>query len=129
MVQHPSPGSATTAPSVAALVSSIDQRCQQFPASIHIQTKEREEVVDSSALSTMFCDALARWWSNNGNKAPENVIVYRDGVSEVCFLSSLAIPVILHRSQQGRFRSRSPDVLNDGSTQNSLANSILGPVR
>ncbi len=43
-VTHPSPGSASTAPSVAGIVASVDSRLAQWPADLKIQTA-REEMV------------------------------------------------------------------------------------
>ncbi|KAE8148426.1 ribonuclease H-like domain-containing protein [Aspergillus avenaceus] len=78
-VTHPSPGSASNAPSVAAMVASTDANLSQWPAEICVQ-ESRKEMVD--ALSTMLSAHLQRWAKRNNNSYPENIIVYRDGVSE-----------------------------------------------
>ncbi|KAI1479681.1 Piwi-domain-containing protein [Daldinia eschscholtzii] len=68
-VTHPSPSSDKNAPSIAAM-----------PAVIQRQTRARQEMV--SKLSDMLKSRLELW--NKANKAyPENIIVYRGGVSEV----------------------------------------------
>ncbi|EAW15209.1 putative RNA interference and gene silencing protein (Qde2) [Aspergillus clavatus NRRL 1] len=78
-VTHPSPGSSATAPSVAGMVASIDSSLSQWPADIRIQTSRQEMVSD---LDAMLKARLQRWARTNKNALPENIIVYRDGVSE-----------------------------------------------
>jgi hypothetical protein len=77
-VTHPSPGSATHAPSVAAMVASVDKKLGQWPAEIRIQASRQEMV---AALDTMLQSLLKHWRAIN-RQLPENIIVYRDGVSE-----------------------------------------------
>ena len=78
-VTHPSPGSADTAPSVAGVVASINKNLGQWPAVLKIQDGRKEMVTD---LGELFQSRLKLWRKHNGNALPENVIVYRDGVSE-----------------------------------------------
>lgn len=90
-VTHPSPGSTSSAPSVAGMVASIDSTLGQWPAEIKVQTARQEMVAD---LDGMLKKCLQRW-ANTGPAGgggtgkptttkpyPENIIVYRDGVSE-----------------------------------------------
>lgn len=77
-VTHPSPGSAKHAPSVAGMVASVDRRLGQWPAEIRIQASRQEMV---AALDTMLQSRLKHWVAVN-RQLPENIIVYRDGVSE-----------------------------------------------
>lgn len=77
-VTHPSPGSLSSAPSVAAVVASTDRNLSQFPCELSIQESRREMVTD---LSAMFKSRLDIWKLRN-KTLPENVLVYRDGVSE-----------------------------------------------
>ena len=79
-VTHPSPGSAGNAPSVAAIVASIDSSLGQWPAKICIQTQARNEMVED--LKEMMQSRLKLWAKHNKNQYPENIVVYRDGVSE-----------------------------------------------
>ncbi|KAL4798294.1 ribonuclease H-like domain-containing protein [Aspergillus venezuelensis] len=79
-VTHPSPGSAKEAPSVAAMVASVDSYLGQWPAEIRIQRESRTEMVDD--LESMLRAHLRRWAKNYKGAYPENLIVYRDGVSE-----------------------------------------------
>lgn len=79
-VTHPSPGSASNAPSVAAVVASIDKTLSQFPVDLRIQPSRQEMVSD---LSDMVKSRLHLWKSLGKHQAfPENILIYRDGVSE-----------------------------------------------
>ncbi|KAI9649033.1 hypothetical protein NHQ30_001600 [Ciborinia camelliae] len=78
-VTHPSPGSRDTAPSIAAMVTSTDKLLGQWSGICRLQTKARQEMV--SDLESMFTNLLTIWFRKN--KAwPENILIYRDGVSE-----------------------------------------------
>jgi eukaryotic translation initiation factor 2C len=77
-VTHPSRGSADTAPSVAGIVASVDKALGQWPADLRIQTS-RQEMVDN--LDDMFGSRLRLWQARN-KALPENILLYRDGVSE-----------------------------------------------
>ncbi|KND91602.1 Protein argonaute 5, partial [Tolypocladium ophioglossoides CBS 100239] len=80
-VTHPSPGSALLAPSIAGCVASVDRWLGQWPAVLSIQPKRRQEIVGD--LQDMLKSRL-RLWREKGKHAalPENILVYRDGVSE-----------------------------------------------
>jgi hypothetical protein len=77
-VTHPSPGSSSRAPSVAGIVASVDEWLGQWPAEIRIQPARQEMVAD---LDTMFKSRLLLWRDRH-KVLPENILVYRDGVSE-----------------------------------------------
>lgn len=77
-VTHPSPGSASNAPSIAGMVASVDSTLGQWPAELKIQASRQEMVSD---LDGMLKTCLQRW-KRTGKEYPENIIVYRDGVSE-----------------------------------------------
>lgn len=80
-VTHPSPDSSSTAPSIAAMVASVDNRVGQWPATLSIQTEARQEMV--SHLTTMLQSRLKLWLSKGKHTTlPENILIYRDGVSE-----------------------------------------------
>lgn len=78
-VTHPSPGSASSAPSVAGIVASVDPALGQWPADIRIQSSRQEMV---SGLDDLLVSRLRVWAEYNKGSYPENIIVYRDGVSE-----------------------------------------------
>ncbi|KOS18839.1 Protein argonaute-2 [Escovopsis weberi] len=80
-VTHPSPGSAPNAPSIAGMVASVDSNLGQWPAILSIQPRNRQEMV--ADLKEMLKSRL-KLWREKGKHAslPENILVYRDGVSE-----------------------------------------------
>ncbi|KAK0713514.1 ribonuclease H-like domain-containing protein [Lasiosphaeria miniovina] len=81
-VTHPPPGSAETVPSVAGMVASMDKNLGQWPATFSLQGN-REEEVTAESFRLLIGPHLVRWRGpKKGGKYPENIIVYRDGVSE-----------------------------------------------
>ena len=80
-VTHPGPGSMNDCPSIAAVVASVDDMFNQYPASFHVQ-ESKKEMIDG--LGDMLVERLEHWKANNGdgNLYPEQVLFYRDGVSE-----------------------------------------------
>jgi eukaryotic translation initiation factor 2C len=84
-VTHPSPGSASTAPSVAAIVGSIDHRFAQFPGALDVLPGSTEISRDDTGLArlqNLFSGRLKLWSANNSRKIPKKILVFRDGVSE-----------------------------------------------
>lgn len=80
-VTHPSPGSSDKAPSVAGMVASIDKHLGQWPGILGLQEVSRQEMV--SNLVEMLKQHLDNWLTLGKHaRLPENIIVYRDGVSE-----------------------------------------------
>lgn len=77
-VTHPSPGSSEGAPSISAVVASIDEHLAQWPGSVRTQ-KGREEMVQG--LKQMVLERLDLWRRKH-NTLPNKIILYRDGVSE-----------------------------------------------
>ncbi|KAL8687809.1 MAG: hypothetical protein Q9224_005045 [Gallowayella concinna] len=78
-VTHPSPGSSESAPSVAGMVASVDRHLGQWPADLRLQERAPKEIV--SSLDAMLKTCLTRW-KNRNTEYPQNILVYRDGVSE-----------------------------------------------
>lgn len=99
-VTHPSPGSTTKYPSVAAMVANVNDDLAQWPAILRLQYRknlnglgkaerlEREKELDPrnemvSEIDTMLESRLLIWKANNSKKRyPDNILIYRDGVSE-----------------------------------------------
>ena len=77
-VTHPSPGSASNAPSVSSMVASIDKSLGQWPAALRVQRGRAEMVAD---IGAMLKSRLLLWKAKN-RAFPENLLIYRDGVSE-----------------------------------------------
>ena len=76
-VVHPSPGSGKA--SVASMVASIDKNLAQWPVDLQVQVREGQEMLDK--IDVMIMSRLALWRKKH-NVYPENILVYRDGVSE-----------------------------------------------
>ena len=76
-VVHPSPGSGKA--SVASMVASIDKNLAQWPVDLRVQVREGQEMLDK--IDIMLLSRLALWRKKH-NVYPENILVYRDGVSE-----------------------------------------------
>ena len=80
-VTHPSPGSSHNAPSVAGMVANTDKFFSQWPGILRLQSEARQEMV--SDLGDMLKSRLNLWMVKGQHKRlPENILVYRDGVSE-----------------------------------------------
>jgi len=77
-VTHPGPGSSKGAPSIAAIVASVDNRFAQYPASLRIQEPRKEMI---SELAAMMVERLQTYKAAT-RKLPERILVFRDGVSE-----------------------------------------------
>ena len=78
-VTHPNNGSHTATPSIAAVVGSVDDNFMKYPGSMRLQPSKKEDIVD---LADMVKERLLEWARNHGQKLPQNVLFYRDGVSE-----------------------------------------------
>ncbi|KAK6412864.1 hypothetical protein LTR81_013153 [Elasticomyces elasticus] len=78
-VTHPGKSSATATPSIAAVVGSVDDQFVKFPGSMRLQQSRKEDIVD---LSEMVKERLLAWAALHNNNFPENLLFYRDGVSE-----------------------------------------------
>jgi eukaryotic translation initiation factor 2C len=99
-VTHAGPGSKKGTPSIAAVVASVDDSFVHFPASLRVQKHAKNKEVRVARfpyrirliifsqtldeLREMMIERLQVCAKQNGNKLPERVFVFRDGVSEVC---------------------------------------------
>ncbi|CAI6238420.1 unnamed protein product [Periconia digitata] len=88
-VTHPSPGSTEGTPSISAMVASVDGNLNQWPATLNIQ-KGKEEMVKGEQLTAMLMSRLDLWVTKN-RMLPENILVYRDGVSEGQYQHVIAV--------------------------------------
>jgi Piwi domain len=77
-VTHPM-GFNETEPSIAAVVGSLDGTCSRFASRIRIQGHRVEIISD---LKGIIKELLLDFYRANGNRKPERLIFYRDGVSE-----------------------------------------------
>ena len=65
--------------SIAAAVGSYDEMFTKYVASISVQKKARDEMIDN--VDTMIGELMEGYRKANGGY-PENVFIFRDGVSE-----------------------------------------------
>ncbi|KAJ5640648.1 hypothetical protein N7528_000273 [Penicillium herquei] len=78
-VTHPATGAdPKNFPSIAAIVASTDGRLGQWPGETRVQQERKEMITD---LGPMLEGRIMRWFALN-KVLPENIIIYRDGVSE-----------------------------------------------
>lgn len=77
-VNHPSE-SERIASSISVAVGSLDPLYSKYTASIRVQKKERDEIVKD--LDNMIMELLEEFFKEN-NTYPENLIIFRDGISE-----------------------------------------------
>ncbi|KAF2502246.1 Piwi-domain-containing protein [Lophium mytilinum] len=79
-VTHPTGGSVNGTPSIAAVVGSVDENGGRMLGSMRLQLEARNEMIDE--MESMVKDRLHAWKEANEGKWPQNVLYYRDGVSE-----------------------------------------------
>ncbi len=77
-IAHPDPSS-PSAPSVAAVVASMDGSLGQYCAHISTCTAHTEVV---STLETAMAQLLTAFRDRNKGQMPKRMIVYRDGVAD-----------------------------------------------
>lgn len=78
-VSHPNKSSRAGTPSVAAVVGSIDDNFVKFPGSMRLQPSLKEDIVE---LAEMVKERILAWAQRHQGRLPNNVLFYRDGVSE-----------------------------------------------
>ncbi|XP_054156483.1 protein argonaute-2-like [Oppia nitens] len=81
-VAHPSPSDKLCA-SVAAVVGNIDANCVKHYATVNVQHRYREEIINELDL---LVNELLREYERQNGELPEEIIFYRDGVSEGQFM-------------------------------------------
>lgn len=76
---HPTPTDIGGMPTIASIVASTDGRLGQWPGEIRLNDPKRE--IMGNIMMEMMLGRLHRWKKTN-NAFPENILIYRDGVSE-----------------------------------------------
>jgi eukaryotic translation initiation factor 2C len=71
-------------PSQVGIVASIDRELGQWP-SVSFNNPSRQEMLDDRLVDA-FQSRLKLWKKHNANQMPDNIIIYRDGVSESQFM-------------------------------------------
>ncbi|KAK5994988.1 Argonaute RISC catalytic component 2-like protein [Cladobotryum mycophilum] len=74
------PGKPIEPPSLVGLVASIDRDLGQWPA-LAWEQASRQEMLDDT-LKEAFMSRLELWQKHNSGNFPENIVIFRDGVSE-----------------------------------------------
>ncbi|GIC93068.1 argonaute/piwi family protein [Aspergillus udagawae] len=93
--QEPSPSMRHSAPSVAAMVASVDGgSLSQWPAAVAVQ-ESRQEIV--TGIDRLLRSQLRLWQEHNNGTLPENILIYRDGVSNSQYKAVLDIEYTLLR--------------------------------
>ncbi|KAJ6126811.1 hypothetical protein N7523_002423 [Penicillium sp. IBT 18751x] len=77
-VTHPSPTDPEGFPSMACIVASTDKSMGQWPGEVMVQEARKEEI---GCLKAMMLGRLQHWKTIN-KALPNNILVYRDGVSD-----------------------------------------------
>lgn len=78
-VNHPAETEALST-SVSAAVGSVDPLYSEYVASIRAQKKDKDEMIKK--LNEMIFDLLNGFHKSNNSQFPDNLIIFRDGVSE-----------------------------------------------
>lgn len=111
-VTHPTnmaPKKSDAAPSLVGIVSSIDADLAQWPSETWEQSSKQEML--SGKLVEAFTNRLARWRKGNA-KYPENIIIYRDGVSEGQFsqVLNIELPMIRDACRKSYANATAPKI-------------------
>ncbi|OAR00118.1 hypothetical protein LLEC1_05133 [Akanthomyces lecanii] len=90
-VTHPTnmdiPKNGNGPPSLVGLVSSVDSDLGQWP-SVTWEQASKQEIL-GEVLESHFASRIGLWQKNNKGKTLENIVIYRDGVSESQFSTVL----------------------------------------
>ncbi|KAJ5217111.1 hypothetical protein N7468_010119 [Penicillium chermesinum] len=78
-VTHPPPGAAASHPSLGAIVANTNKDLGQWPGAVEANPSRVENM--AKLLHSLMGGRLQRWRKEN-NALPENIIIFRDGVSE-----------------------------------------------
>ena len=137
-VTHPAPGDVSKKPSIAAVVGSTDFDISQFNVEIRLQYKgkDNEEI---EQMEEMTYNLLQKFYRFTGESyIPEEIVYYRDGVSEGQFPAVLKHELRAIRRAYAKFKvGREPKVtfiiaqkrhktrffeeyLNDGIGENNI---------
>ncbi|XPT01576.1 hypothetical protein M3J09_010708 [Ascochyta lentis] len=83
-VTHPSVGALQGCPSIAAIVGSVDAHAGRFLGSMRLQDASRKEIIDH--VRPMVKERIIDWVKEQDKRhLPNNIIYYRDGVSDPQF--------------------------------------------
>ncbi|EFZ02610.1 Piwi, PAZ and DUF1785 domain protein [Metarhizium robertsii] len=97
-------------PSLVGLVASVDQDLGQWPAMAWEQ-KSKQEMLGST-LTDAFKSRLSLWRAHNNKTLPENIVIFRDGVSEGQFAQVIdqELPMIRDACRQTYQSGKQPKI-------------------
>lgn len=75
-------------PSIVGMVSSTDRDLAQWPSTTWTQ-QGKQEMLDAEKLCDEFVQRIRLWQKANNNQLPDNILIFRDGVSEGQFAQVL----------------------------------------
>lgn len=78
-VTHPGAGSINGTPSIAAVVASVDKQFARYSGQMRLNPSRQERIEN---MEDMTRNLILQWSENNGNQMPQNILYYRDGVSD-----------------------------------------------
>ncbi|KAF1972564.1 stem cell self-renewal protein Piwi [Bimuria novae-zelandiae CBS 107.79] len=78
-VMHSRPGALFGTPSIAAIVGSTNRLGGTFLGSLRLQNKENKEMIED--VKGIVRERIEAWYLSQ-KKLPENILYYRDGVSD-----------------------------------------------
>jgi hypothetical protein len=102
-VTHPSPTSKEGAPSIAAISWSKDPQLSAWFANGSTQASRREMI---DGLPQLLVDAIKSWRKHNGGQLPDEILVFRDGVSDGQFAQVLQVEFALMQKAFGQVYSK-----------------------
>ncbi|KIJ37387.1 hypothetical protein M422DRAFT_231745 [Sphaerobolus stellatus SS14] len=106
-VSHPSPGS--DRPSVAGLVSSVDENFAMYEASTGIQESRLEFIEDIDGMIEKAVRGFFLYWKKrNAPCLPKRIIFFRDGISEGQFSNIGEQEINKIKSKEKRFEGQPP---------------------
>lgn len=109
-VTHPTnmSGDSENVPSMVGMVSSIDAELAQWPGTAWAQAG-RVEMLDSN-LEAKFEERIRLWQKHNPKSMLENIVIYRDGVSEGQFFQVLESELPLIRKACQKLCKQQPKI-------------------
>jgi len=91
-VSHASPESKGEKPSIAAVVASFDAKASNYACEIRVQDANQNEEIIPDMLD-ITKKLLLKFLDHTNGRKPENIVMFRDGVSEGQFLKVLSYEI------------------------------------
>ncbi|KAF2182098.1 hypothetical protein K469DRAFT_691697 [Zopfia rhizophila CBS 207.26] len=81
-IAHPGTSGASGSPSIASVVTSVDNEFQNYLGSMRLQAGGRERI---DGMHSLVYEGLEVWFQKNESRMPEYTLIYRDSISESMF--------------------------------------------